>query len=729
MPSEPAAQPADAFARDRALSASGLLATFNAAGVIAAADVHVARRLCDVLGEGDDAVRLAMALAVRGPRLGHVHVDLAGIRDTATPEREDDDTVDLSTLPWPGEDWPDRVAVSRMVSDGPLRLEGSRLYLDRYWREERQVAHDLLELNAASTVDEAWLGPAVGRLFDDPSQAAAAAVALRRRLAIIAGGPGTGKTTTVARLLALLFEQAGGEPPLVALTAPTGKAQARLQEAVVEEAERLPVSADVKQHILGLRASTLHRLLGWRPDSRSRFRHDRAQRLPHDVVIVDETSMVSLSQMARLVEAIRPGARLILVGDPDQLASVEAGAVLGDVVDARSGPLAPAIAELQTVHRQDQESTIPLLGRAIADGDADAALALLGAGHPDVLWHTEAELREPAIAAARRIRDAAEAGDGPGALRELAGFRILCAHRHEVGNLVPAAARRPRDRPACRPLPAGAPAARHPQRPRPRPLQRRHRRRGRRGRPRPRPLRARQTDRPVPPAAHRGRLRHDRPQGTGLAVRHRRGRPARPLVAHPHSRAPLHRGHSRPQDAHRRRFRGRDPRGDHDAHRPRLRPPRPADGVLEVAGEPDEHGREHDGSEQAAEPVRAADELLVCPHGERDPDDGVRRGGCGPARDGPEDHRGDGDEQRRVRELDQREARRPATLGPAPGTQVELSGSAWAGRAARSRSRRLSATRQKSSPNGVRWMERRTILAMRTDLIASITSGWASTTW
>lgn len=433
--------PSDPFARDRALTASGLLETFNAAGVIAAADVHVARRLCDVLGEGDDAVRLAMALAVRGPRLGHVHVDLARIRDTATTERDEDEDeapVDLAGLPWPGDDWADRVAVSRMVSDGPLRLEGAALYLDRYWREERQVAADLLALNAPRDVDKAWLGPAVARLFGDPSQAAAAEVALRRRLAIISGGPGTGKTTTVARLLALLFEAAGDDPPLVALTAPTGKAQARLQEAVAEEVRALDVSDAVRTRIEGLRASTLHRLLGWRPDSRSRFRHNRAQRLPHDVVIVDETSMVSLSQMARLVEALRPpeagrpGARLILVGDPGQLASVEAGAVLGDVVRARTGPLGPAIADLRTVHRQTEESHIPLLGRAIAEGDADAALALLTAGHDDLRWQTEAELREPAIAAAAAVRVPAVEGDVAGALAALNAFRVLCAHRHEA---------------------------------------------------------------------------------------------------------------------------------------------------------------------------------------------------------------------------------------------------------------------------------------------------------
>ena len=138
---------------------------------------------------------------------------------------------------------------------------------------------------------------------------------------MLAGGPGTGKTTTVARVLALL-----DRPGLrVALAAPTGKAAARLQESVREQAGALGLPAD-------LTAMTLHRLLGWRPDSATRFRHDADNRLPYDVVVVDETSMVSLTMMARLLEAVRPDARLLLVGDPDQLTSVDAGAVLADLV-------------------------------------------------------------------------------------------------------------------------------------------------------------------------------------------------------------------------------------------------------------------------------------------------------------------------------------------------------------------------------------------------------------
>jgi exodeoxyribonuclease V alpha subunit len=148
------------------------------------------------------------------------------------------------------------------------------------------------------------------RLFaghTDSRQCLAAATAVLR-VTVVAGGPDTGKTTTVARIVALLAEQAaaGSAAPIVALAAPTGKAAARLEHAVHDEAGQLAVEEPIRAQLLALQASTLHRLLGWRPYSHSRFRHHRGQRLPHDVVIVDETSMVSLSLMARLVEAVRP---------------------------------------------------------------------------------------------------------------------------------------------------------------------------------------------------------------------------------------------------------------------------------------------------------------------------------------------------------------------------------------------------------------------------------------
>jgi exodeoxyribonuclease V alpha subunit len=352
----------DPFDARRALGAPGLLRTFNDAGVLAPADVHVARRLVELAGEDDERVALAAALAVRGPRLGHVYVDIATIRDTATVDAEE--PVDLTSLPWPQTGaWLERLAASPLVATGedagedrPLRLVGSYLYLDRYWREERRLAADLRGLRDAAPADvrDDVLADGLARLFGaapGDRQRVAAETAVRRRFAVVAGGPGTGKTTTVARIVALLLEQAaaaGAPEPLVALAAPTGKAQARLIESVHEEAGELDVGEEIRARLLALEASTLHRLLGWRPESHSRFRHHRGNRLPHDVVIVDETSMVSLSLMARLAEAVRADARLILVGDPGQLTSIEAGAVLGDIVGPGDDE---GIVVLDRVHR------------------------------------------------------------------------------------------------------------------------------------------------------------------------------------------------------------------------------------------------------------------------------------------------------------------------------------------------------------------------------------------
>ncbi len=468
----------DPFDVRRARDAPGALRAFNDAGVLGAADVQVARRLTALAREPDDDVLLAAALAVRAPRLGSVHVDLATIRDTAAVDT--DEPVDVAALPWPEPTaWIDRLTRSTLVTVGdgdaaeprPLRLVDTQLYLDRYWREEGQVAADLRALaeSEPTGVDDAALGAGLRRLFPaaEPGdrQRLAAASAVLRRFAVVAGGPGTGKTTTVARIVALLTEQADpGEPPLIALAAPTGKAAARLEEAVHQEARTLDVAGHVRDHLLGLEASTLHRLLGKRPESHSRFRHDRRDRLPHDVVIVDETSMVGLSLMARLVESIRPDARLVLVGDPGQLTSIEAGAVLGDVVgpavdglrmrpESRArlsavigepvratetgSAVGDGIVVLERVHRYG--GGIAELATAIRRGDADAALAVLEAGHDDVLWlpvdpaDPAADLtpiRRQVVEQARALREAAEAGDAEAALAALGTFRVLCAHRH-----------------------------------------------------------------------------------------------------------------------------------------------------------------------------------------------------------------------------------------------------------------------------------------------------------
>jgi exodeoxyribonuclease V alpha subunit len=343
------------------------LAPFNAAGVLHPADVHTATALCGATGCAEPDVLLATALAVRGPRVGHVCVDLASVRDTVADV--EDDAATLRDLPWPDDvdawvaavaaadqlvrsaDEPDAVAAAAAaVGPRALTLHGSRLYLDRYWRYEQRLA-DALQARAAAPapgVDLDRCREGLDRLFGRPGtergdapdlQRLAAATAVTRQLAVIAGGPGTGKTTTVARVLALLDEQAAATrnpPPRVALVAPTGKAAARLQESLREALERPGfaenVDEDVLRRLATAEASTIHRLLRRHPGNQSRFRHGAGAPLPHDVVVVDEASMVSLALMAKLLDALPPTTRLLLVGDPQQLRSVEAGAVLGDIV-------------------------------------------------------------------------------------------------------------------------------------------------------------------------------------------------------------------------------------------------------------------------------------------------------------------------------------------------------------------------------------------------------------
>ena len=327
------------------MGAPGILGEFNRAGILSTSDVHVAVTLARLSGVADEVVCLGAALAARAPRLGHVCVDLASISTSAITDT--DSGADLGALPWPDSTlWLARMAASSLVGDDlPLHLVGSNLYLDRLWADEVLVAKDVLERAAHSQtgVDDGVLAADVAMLFpaaqESDLQSLAAITAVRRRFSVIAGGPGTGKTTTVARALALLEGQAaaaGARPPLFALAAPTGKAAARLEEAVHAEARAMRVDPAMQERLLQLKGSTLHRLLGFNPGNRTRFRHDRFHHLPHDVIVVDETSMVSLSMMARLLEAVRPDARVILVGDPEQLASVEAGAVLGDIVGPQS---------------------------------------------------------------------------------------------------------------------------------------------------------------------------------------------------------------------------------------------------------------------------------------------------------------------------------------------------------------------------------------------------------
>jgi exodeoxyribonuclease V alpha subunit len=449
----------------RVLQAVGLLADFNTAGVLEAADVQVARRLGELGREDEEQVLLAAALAVRAVRLGSTCLELDRMHDVTLDE---DSEVDVTTLPWP--DAATVVAALRRsplvvgTDQGtlrPLRLvdtdAGPLLYLDRYWRQEQSV-RELLDDRALTrpSVDLAEVRARLDELFPAAQapdrQRIAVALAATRWTTVLAGGPGTGKTTTVARILALL-----DHPGLrVALAAPTGKAAARLQESVREQAAGLGLPAE-------LTAMTLHRLLGWRPDSSTRFRHDSSNRLPYDVVVVDESSMVSLTLMARLLEAVRPDARLILVGDPDQLTSVDAGAVLADLVarpvtgsddpgleqlvgsdlSATDDPQESALSERERQRLRNGivrlsrgrrfRGTIARLAVAVRDGDPDRVLELLTSGADDVSFVPPSDLeglRRDVVDSSAAVTQAAAAGDVDTALLLLERHRLLCAHRH-----------------------------------------------------------------------------------------------------------------------------------------------------------------------------------------------------------------------------------------------------------------------------------------------------------
>ncbi|KQV63257.1 exodeoxyribonuclease V subunit alpha [Nocardioides sp. Root122] len=420
-------EPVDATDARLALGATGLLAHFNAAGVLTSADVHVASALGRLGRETDEQVLLAVALAVRAVRGGSVALDLTTVADP------------------PGLPWPDQGAWTRAVADSPLvemglvRWDNDLLYLDRYHEQETQVVDDLLSRAATSPDHDAGLMAASmarlvaamqqarpGTSYDE--QVAACLAAAGQWTTVLTGGPGTGKTTAVASLLVGLLDQ-HPDGLRIALAAPTGKAAARLQQAVHQEAEAF--DEPDRARLAGVTASTLHRLLRPDPGNSTRFRHHRGNRLPHDVVVVDESSMVSLTHMARLLEAVRPDARLVLVGDPHQLSSVEAGAVLSDVVRGFQGRADSPVAGLRTTHRFGEQ--IRALAEALRTGDADEAVAVLSAGHDAVEWVDEADpaprIRTTALTAALAVRDAAERGDVAGALAALDRHRLLCAHR------------------------------------------------------------------------------------------------------------------------------------------------------------------------------------------------------------------------------------------------------------------------------------------------------------
>lgn len=441
-------------------------------------DRHLVELLCRLARDQNPDLQTAIELLCRHVRNGDVCVHLDDTTDQVAAATTDEESPARP-------DWrdPDRLIdtllTSSLVSDGstiaPLVLDaGRRLYFYRYWQHEQRIVEQLAQRaeQPLAKVDPAWLKPALRRLFPStlPAgtldwQQVAAALALLRPLCVISGGPGTGKTHTVTKILALLIEQAlvaDRRPPRLALLAPTGKAAHRLVESIRQAKADLDCSDDVKAAIPE-QASTVHRALGAMPGQRTRFRHGPDNPLPADVVLVDEASMVDVGLMARLVSALLPAAQLILLGDRDQLASVEAGAVLGDICNsgqvlAYSKPLQRALEKSAgiTMPAADDVAVRSAVGDGIvtlrhsyrhaAGGDIGALAAVINAGQADELiaglrekrWSgvewLETTARDPCPRPLLershghycRVRDASSASQ---ALQELGRYRVLCALR------------------------------------------------------------------------------------------------------------------------------------------------------------------------------------------------------------------------------------------------------------------------------------------------------------
>ncbi|PBJ27247.1 RecBCD enzyme subunit RecD [Pseudomonas sp. ACN8] len=380
-----------------------LLSRWVERGWLRALDKAFVAFLHELAPEDDPLVLLAAALTSH--QLGHGHVCLDLFETLKEPDfalslpPEGDVQGGAMLLPsqllgsLDGAHWCKVLAASNLVAlaadsrdsvrDRPLVLSGKRLYLRRYWAYERRIDLSLRErlTEHESTPNDllqrltGLFGPArPGEVID--WQKLACALATRSAFSIVTGGPGTGKTTTVVRLLALLQAPAvdAGMPLRIRLAAPTGKAAARLTESISQQVQTLKVTEGVREKIPS-DVTTVHRLLGSRPGTRH-FRHHAGNRLPLDVLVVDEASMIDLEMMANLLDALPAHARLVLLGDKDQLASVEAGAVLGDLCrDAEAGWYSPQTRQwLETVSgeslqasglQEDAQGTHPLAQQVV----------------------------------------------------------------------------------------------------------------------------------------------------------------------------------------------------------------------------------------------------------------------------------------------------------------------------------------------------------------------------
>ncbi|HEX4336553.1 MAG TPA: exodeoxyribonuclease V subunit alpha [Polyangiaceae bacterium] len=445
-----------------------LLDVLRQASVLSALDAELARHLGALASESREDVLLAVALASKATKEGHTCVDLGKL--AGTPLEADAETP-VFTCPAFAE-WHAQVSTSPLVgtgaSDTPLVLDGrARVYLRRHWEHEQRLATALLERSrhGLELADPAASRALLAKLFPPRRaggtdwQRVAAQIAALSSLTVISGGPGTGKTSTVTRVLALAIadELARGNPaPRALLVAPTGKAASRLAESARKAAATLDVPRAVLD-ALPLGAATVHRVL--EADGEGRFRITAERPLVADIVAVDEASMIDVGLMRALVDAVPKHARLVLLGDKDQLASVEAGAVLADVCGERPGPRhssalgerferafgeslpgeaagAPGIDDsvitLTESHRFSSTSALGELAFAIKRGDADTVMRLLTASGEVTLMEPASDRapnRELLPLVVRGFAELAASTSAEAALLALERFRVLCAHR------------------------------------------------------------------------------------------------------------------------------------------------------------------------------------------------------------------------------------------------------------------------------------------------------------
>ena len=440
-------------------------------------DRHFADFMTQLAGTSEPELWIAAALVSYLTQKGHVCLELSRYAGRPLPSGP--------VAPSTGENFPEldcwlnllrqSAVVGQPGEYRPLILDAAnRLYLYRYWRYEQRLVEFLkdrvscpVQIRQPETLKRGLERLFPGRDSEPDWQMIAALVSVLCRFAVITGGPGTGKTSTVVKILVLLLEQAGSGRYRIALAAPTGKAASRLKETVKLAKRTLDCSQEILSLLPG-EASTLHRLLGTLPDS-TKFRHHRGNALPYDAVVVDEASMVDLPLMAKLVDALKKESRLILLGDKDQLASVEPGAVFGDICrgskgnsfspvfrttiqsvlgkelpeksqPASPGELQDSIVLLKKSYRFGEGSGIGILSQIVNEGKVEEAIRVLKEGHyvdlvyremgPHALWESDLDGRVlETCAAYLREEDIEKTFDA------FSRFRILCALREGVSGV------------------------------------------------------------------------------------------------------------------------------------------------------------------------------------------------------------------------------------------------------------------------------------------------------